>query len=140
MATIPHLLLLLLHLSPVACAVYPEGAHLEPGFDLSSLAVHRSYQRPSPGCPEVLETVTEYEYDWRDGQGRVVQSLLAKSVQPAQELQLGNDKIKIYPNLNCLKQDDKNLIDIIKTRFLHPPSIVPSWMSSYFYGTQVGTQ
>ena len=81
MTSLPHLLLLLLLPSPVPCTVHPEGAHLEPGFDPRSLPVHRSYQRASPDCSEVLETVTEYQYHWRDQQGTIHHAIINDVIQ-----------------------------------------------------------
>lgn len=106
--------------------VHKENDFRAPDFDLSQLKVLFSGMAEVPGCPEEHQHMTVFEYVYEDGGGKVAKTNLTHITweDTVTETFHGDDHpftLTIRPRLNCMEQDDPELVEVIKSLYLNPP-------------------
>jgi len=106
--------------------VHQEDDFRAPDFDLSQLKVLFSGIAEVPGCPEEHQHLTIYEYLYQDASGKAAKTNLTHVTweDTVTETFHGQEHpftLTIRPRLNCMQQDDPELVGIIKSLYLIPP-------------------
>jgi len=108
--------------------VHQEEDFRAPDFDFSKLEVVFSGMAEVPGCPQEKQHIIVYEYIYKDQQGNIEKTNLTTVNWEdivTETFHNGEDQpwvSTIRPRLNCLEQDDPELVRTIKSIYLVPPT------------------
>jgi len=108
--------------------VHQEEDFRAPDFDFSKLEVVFSGMAEVPGCPQEKQHIIVYEYIYKDQQGNIEKTNLTTVNWEdivTETFHNGEDQpwvSTIRPRLNCLEQDNPELVRTIKSIYLVPPT------------------